>query len=108
MKEYIRMAGKTRGHIDTERKVYISHRTEKHLFRKFNGLGCSVKILDFLSEKGIGSIEIIFNLIKLECTVQDFYNFGEIYSDGKDEQLILNLNRFNNKGEVKVRQMALE
>ncbi len=106
-KEHIRLKGKIRGWIDTKRKVYVSKRDNTHLFIKFNGLGCSVKILNFLRERGIESIEIIFNSYRLLSTVQDFYDFGERYSDSGDKQFVLPLDKFTKEGEVEEKQVKL-
>lgn len=107
-KEYIRLKGRARGYIDTKKKAYISHRTFEHQFHKFGeGFGCSAKILNFLREKGIESIEIIFNSYRLLSKVQDFYDYGERYSNNGDKQFILNLDKFTKAGKVEEKQVQL-
>lgn len=107
MREYIRLKGKVRGWVDTKRKVYVSPRERNHLFLKFNGLGCSVKILNFLRERSIESIEILFNSYRLLSSVQDFYEKGEIYSNNGDKQFILPLEKFSVGGKVEEKQVKL-
>jgi len=108
-KEYIRLKGKVRGYIDTKKKAYISHRTFEHQFHKFReGFGCSVKILNFLRERGIETINIVFNGIILKTSVQTFYDNGISYTDkGEDKQFILPLDKFTKEGEVEEKQVKL-
>ena len=99
MREYItfKKAGREvkAGYIDYKKQSYISHRNHSHQFHKFGeGFGCSVVILNYLREKGIETILIIFEGSILKSSVQDFYDFGERYHDGEDKQLILPLEKF--------------
>ncbi len=85
--------------IDGRRKVYISRRTMQHQFHMFgNGFGISKRILDYLKNEGVNEIIIVFERVKLQTNVQKFYEKGQSYVDGGDEQLILTLSEFDEGG----------
>ncbi len=105
--------GKLLGIIDFKRKRYISFRSfEKHLFRKHNGLGLSIIILDILQEFGIEDILISLGYYYLETTVGEFIVHGIDHQDKTqghtDPQLILPLQYWNKKQKKEEHQMALE
>ena len=97
-KEYLKSKKGTLGYIDYNKGCYISYRNENHFFYKFNGFGVSVKLLDYLTEKNIN--RIIINYLDREiyfAYTDDFIVKGDAWTDGNDEQLILNLKHWRKK-----------
>ena len=82
--------------------VYISHRTPRHFFIKFNGFGLSCSILDELRHKKATKIIILYDngttQKKHIATISDFYEHGINYTDKEaDRQKILPLKYFKDE-----------
>lgn len=69
----------------------------KHLFRKFNGYGISLCVLDELKEKGITHIQITEKDTKqiFTCSLADYFQFGNKYQFNDDVQLVLSMDHFS-------------
>jgi len=110
-REYINMIinGRKRncGYIDFKRHCYISKRESEHIFIKFNGWGLSVCILNYLRSKNIETIIVVFEGNFMKSTVQNFYENGIVYKDGKDNQLVLPFKFFKYSGKIKEKQAEL-
>jgi len=98
---------KSCGYIDWERHCYISRKEEEHIFRKFSGWGASICILNYLRSKNIEIIIVVFKGNFMKSTVQEFYDNGIVYKNGKDNQLILPLKFFKISGKVEEKQVEL-
>lgn len=89
--------GKCIGAVDLENKIFVTKRSAEHFFIKYeNGLGLSVKVIDFLLDQNIEKVIIRFdNYEDIWVYVVDFISKANPYThteDGKiDEQLILPL-----------------
>lgn len=69
---------------------YVSNRTRDHIFRKFNGIGISTDILDYLMENNIENVVINFEDNRVYyVNVSKFLVFGVEWLDKDDNQLIL-------------------
>lgn len=76
--------------------VFITHRKEEHIFRKYNGLGMSFRVLKELLDFGCWKIVIVLHMndgseLMLKARPEDFLNRGEVYLDKQDAQRILPL-----------------
>jgi len=80
------------GNLDVHNGVYHSFRLEK--MYKFNGFAISTIILDFLKAKQCHTIICS----GLSTNTSDFYEYGNYWDDNGDEQLVLNLDFFENQG----------
>lgn len=93
MLQEINFLGRKVGHYDRERHIYISYREERHIFRKFNGLGISTKVLNMLYKNGCKLIIIFLNrkekLERFDVPFMRFFNSTTIYTDKLDYQKIL-------------------
>jgi len=73
-------------------------RSQKNLFRLFNGLGLNEELLYLLKEMGIKFIRIPFKSSILQTTVQKWISLGiksPFVSDTVDQQLIMPLFKIN-------------
>ena len=96
------------GFINWKHHSYISKRFKEHQFHKFGeGFGMSVVILDYLREKGIETVIVVFLGQFLKATVSDFYEKGVIYRDGNDVQSILGLSEFRITENIEEKQEKL-
>ena len=76
----------------------VISRSQKNVFRLFNGLGLNEELLYLLKEMGIKFIQIPFKSSILKTTVQKWISFGiksPFVSDTVDQQLILRLDKIN-------------
>jgi len=86
--------GKTSGYLRDD-GTFISYREEKHIFRKFQGLGLSYKVLVQLRKKGCKKIVFLIcrasgKWEKYYCTVSQMLKDGVSYTDREcDHQRIL-------------------
>lgn len=96
VKERITFGHRVLGEIDYDNKTYLTFKNENHFFRNFEGFGASVKLLDYLIEKGIEMFIVNYNN-------QDFYYVdvlkfitkGHEWTDnGNDHQLILHIGQW--------------
>lgn len=83
-----------------ENGVYVTYRNESHIFRKFNGLGMSLTVLQNLFSRGCWKITFILERSNGEqelfnATIEDFFEKGIIYQDKADSQRILPFEMFN-------------
>lgn len=93
--------GKTAGCL-REDKVFITKRKEIHIFRKYNGLGISFKVLMDLYKRGCKKIIFLLerkdNVERYEAHINTFFEYGKIYTDSKhDTQRILRFKYLNQK-----------
>lgn len=95
------------GFINWKTHSYISKRVQEHIFKKWNGFGCSAIILNYLREKGIETIIVVFQGKFLKATVSDFYFKGQTYRDGADIQKILRISDFKRAENMTEKQMQL-
>jgi len=93
---------KSCGYVDWKRQTYISVREKEHLFIKFDGLGISETILDYLDSVGISRILIVFLDKFLIASVNKFYFNGIEYDDNGDKQLILPLKNFEVSKKIEI------
>ena len=112
MKKYIQLDNKIVGFvkITPEERAYYSPREIEHIFRIFgDGFGMSEILLETLREKyKVEKIYIIFRGRKLKASVQQFFDFGKEWKDGKNDwQLILPLSDFKVGGVVREVQEKL-
>ena len=105
----IKKDGQTKncGFINWKTHSYISKRVPEHIFKKWNGFGCSAIILNYLREKGIETIIIVFQGRFLKATVTDFYEKGNLHRDGTDIQKILRISDFKKAENMTEKQMEL-
>lgn len=96
---YIKYLGKIVGVLRDD-KTYITYRNESHIFRKYNGIGISTRLL--LKLRGLGCRMIIIILtrgeetVKLQAPISKFLEEGQIYTDNEnDHQKILNMQQLN-------------
>jgi hypothetical protein len=85
-----------------ENGVFVTRRNETHIFRKFNGLGMSLSVLQNLFSRGCWKITFILERSNGEqelysCLIEDFLEKGIIYQDKADSQRILPFEMFNQK-----------
>ncbi len=103
MKEYIKIKNKIVGVINHETCSYTSPRdARKHYFKMYDGLGMSIKILDYLDSKKIDKIIMDFGGKTLETDIAFFWSKGEYWKDGNDEQLILQSKYFNQENKIEL------
>jgi hypothetical protein len=100
MQKPILLGNRNVGYIDTEKNVFITHRTEDiHKFRLFEGIGFNKDLIERLNVK---EIWVFFHkdtgeTILLKTTPQKVLEQGVEWSnkkDLKDKQLILTLDNF--------------
>jgi len=97
----IRFKGKDVGVLRDD-GVFVGHRYERHVFRKFDGLGVSFDVLDVLRQFGCRSIVL---LLHLDCGVkkyvaspEKFLREGVVWKDGVgDYQRVLGFGCFGQK-----------
>lgn len=92
----LRIDGHVVGIIDTENKTY---QTRKVIFRNYDGLSLSYRVLECLEECRVKKIFFDFRDFLLEVDIDKFYVFGEEYFDKhtNEKQLVLNLKHFYRK-----------
>lgn len=96
--------GKVVGQWREHDRVYIAHRREEHIFRKYNGLGLSFGIIDQLKHLRCRRIILLLEknngtTLKFEATPDLFLQKGTIHKDGEfDFQRILNFNDMVQEG----------
>lgn len=87
------------GKIIPEKSLFkVVPRTNKNVFKIFNGLGINEELLFLLRDLRIKYIEVPFNNSILSTTVDKWINHGILsrYSSDKvDRQIILPLNKIN-------------
>jgi len=94
MKEFIKYKNRFVGYIK-DNNAYYSKRTTDHQFHIFkDGFGMSVVVLNILRERFIEDIFIIFKNKLYKSSVQMFFDEGEKYKDGNDNQLIIPFHKF--------------
>ena len=92
-KEDVCFKGKKIGYIETDKKCYVTFKTKDHYFRNFDGFGASMKLLDYLQEKGIDTFIVNYNNEDFYYVdIDTFIIKGHEWLEGDDEQLILNIN----------------
>lgn len=92
------------GTMDTEKGIYVSHRTREHIFRKFNGFGLSLSIIEYLYKNEIKYIIINFEDKQSFWTeLKNFVMHGKEFNDAGDLQYILNMD-FWKTGEIKTEE----
>lgn len=89
----LRIDGHIVGIIDVENRVY---RTRKVVFRNFQGLSLSYRVLTCLEECNINRVQFDFGDYLLEVDISKYYVYGEEYLDNhsNEKQLVLNLKFF--------------
>lgn len=80
--------------------TYITYRTKKTFFRKYNGFAISYAVLKGLIEKGCNKIVIVYEANNeqtlYKTTPENFINNGVIHKDKVlDYQRVLSLDQFN-------------
>lgn len=96
-KERITFGSKVIGEIDYEKKCFVTFKNDRHYFRNFDGFGASIKLLDYLQEKGIDLFIVNFNNQDFYWTeIASFIVKGKEWTDGDDDhQLILHISHWN-------------
>ena len=80
---------------------YTSFRNDLHLFRKYNGWGASIKLLDYLYQKKIEYFVINYkNDVVYYCYLDKFLTDGIKWDDDGDKQLILSLDKWEIYDEI--------
>ena len=109
-RQWIRIKNKGKiyscGFIDYEKRFYFSKREHEHLFRKYNGLGVSLVILNDLDRLGIQRIVFLYEGEFITSTTDQFFYRGVKFMDGNDEQYILPLDKFK-KEKIEEEQLVL-
>jgi len=98
MKEFIKYKGKIRGWIEGD-TFYSDRSTIDHFFRKFNGYGISVKILEVLEDRKIERVCLVLDgWKKLTTSPSVLVLKGKMWKDGEDDwQVILPLCEWREK-----------
>ena len=101
-----RVTGKLR-----EDGVYISYRTEKHFFRKYNGFGITTSLLMDLRRQGCKQVIIVYqqgsDQILFKAHPDAILEHGQIYHyKGMDWQRILPLEYWQQESSVEFIQPA--
>jgi len=73
------------GNADLNNGIYNSYRKDK--MWKFNGFAISKQILDYLKAKQCHTVVCS----GLNANLQDFFDYGNKWINGNDEQLVLNM-----------------
>ena len=76
---------------------YISYRSYKHFFRKFNGFAISDKVLESLGRRGVWKITIVYmgknnKRLILQSKLRQWISSKDVYFDGDDMQRVLDIN----------------
>jgi len=86
--------GKQVGLLREDRKVFRKTIFQRHIFKKFNGVGISLEVLKRLEREGVQQIRLdIINdkgvLVHYRVSLKVWFEEGIQYMDGDDVQLIL-------------------
>ena len=94
--------GKIVGSFTSDR-IFVSHRRQEHIFRKFNGLGISYLLLRKLIDKNCSSIRLILDngdgseSVFISTPIK-FLTDGKIWIDKmNDSQRILSFDKMSTK-----------